>query len=178
MDYILKEIKRKLIYFFSCLGPGGTLRLVAAVALVSALIMELRGEIGGEIGVKRNDLGDVAVYLLDESHVLDHVVWDSRLVILVHLLDQNSVPVQHGLNLSEIMVQAVPNLGIPALLGGGFGQVLVAVVVVVGGGVGHGGLGGCCRGGGAVIGCGHVQLVLLLDIFLVSDFWDFEVGFC
>ena len=85
MDYILKEIKRKLIYFFSCLGPGGTLRLVAAVALVSALIMELRGEIGGEIGVKRNDLRDVAVYLLDESHVLDHVVWDSRLVILVHL---------------------------------------------------------------------------------------------
>ena len=128
--------------------------------------MELRGEIGGEIGVKRNDLGDVAVYLLDESLVLDHVVWDSRLVILVHLLDQNSVPVQHGLNLSEIMVQAVPNLGIPAFLGGGFGQVLVAVVVVVvGGGVGHGGLGGCCRGGGAVIGCGHVQLVLLLDIF-------------
>lgn len=161
MDDILKK-KRKLI-FFSCLGPGGTLRLVAAVALVSALIMELRGEIGGEIGVKRNDLGDVAVYLLDESNVLDHVVWDSRLVILVHLLDQNSVPVQHGLYLSEIMVQAVPNLGVPALLGDGFGQVLV--VVVVGGGVGHGGLGGCCRGGGAVIGCGHVQLVLLLDIF-------------
>lgn len=162
MDYLLKEIKRKFIYiFFSCLGPGGTLRLVVAVALVSAL-MELRGEIGGEIGVKRNDLRDVAVYLLDESHVLDHVVWDSRLVILVHLLDQNSVPVQHGLNLSEIMVQAVPNLGVPAFLGGGFGQVLV---VVVGGGVGHGGLGGCCRRGGAVIGCGHVQLVLLLDIF-------------
>lgn len=74
------------------------------------------GEIGGEVGVKRNDLGDVAVDLLDKTHVLDHVVGDSRAVVVVHLLDQGSVPIQYGLYLAEPAVKLVPHLRILGFL--------------------------------------------------------------
>lgn len=72
-------------------------------------------------------------------------------MILVHLLDQNSVTVQHRLNLSKIMVQAVPHLGVAGFLGGGgFGLGLGSAVV---GNVSHAGIGG--RGGGTIIRSVH-----------------------
>lgn len=79
--------------------------------------MEHSGEVRGEVGVEGNDLGDVAVNLLDEGHVFYHVVRDSRLMVLVHLLDQGSVPVQHYLHLPEPLVQGIPHLGVATFLG-------------------------------------------------------------
>ena len=80
--------------------------------------VEEGGEVGVEVGVEVDDLGDVAVELLDQSHVLRHVVWDSGLVVLVHLLDQAPVAVQHALHLPEALVEAPPRLRIAAVLRG------------------------------------------------------------
>lgn len=93
----------------------GTRGFVFGAALGSAL-MEQGGEIGREVGVEGDDLGDVTVDLLDEGHVLDHVVRDSRLVVLVHLLDQRSVPIQHRLHLPETLVKGIPHLAVAAFV--------------------------------------------------------------
>ncbi|GMN41300.1 hypothetical protein TIFTF001_010523 [Ficus carica] len=91
--------------------------------------VEDSGEVGVEVGVEGDDLGDVAVELLDKSDVLAHVVRDPRLVVLVHLLYQRPVPIQHRLHLPEALVEPLPHLRIsflPALLcsgGGAFRQV-------------------------------------------------------
>ena len=72
---------------------------------VLASFMERRGEIRRHIRVKRDNLGDVSVDFLNQSNVLDHVVWVLGLVIIVDLLNQNSVPVQNRLDLLEAGVQ-------------------------------------------------------------------------
>lgn len=74
--------------------------------------LEGAGEIGVEIGVKREDLGDVAVELLNERHVLHHVVAEPRVLILVHLLDQAAVAVQHRLHLVEDVVDRRTHHGV------------------------------------------------------------------
>jgi hypothetical protein len=82
-------------------------------------LVEQGREVGGEAGVERDDLGDVAVDLFDERHVLHHVVREPRLVVLVHLLDQRSVPVQHALHLPKVLFEGPPHLGVSAFLAGG-----------------------------------------------------------
>jgi hypothetical protein len=84
-------------------------------------LVEQGREVGGEVGVERDDLGDVSVDLLDERHVLHHVVRDPRLVVLVHLLDQRSVLVQHALHLTKVPFEGLPQPGVAALLTGGGG---------------------------------------------------------
>lgn len=73
------------------------------------------GEIGIEIRVERDNLGDVPVEFLNQRHVFDHVVWHPRLLVLVHLLNQVTVTVKHRLNLPEALVQCGPHLRIPLL---------------------------------------------------------------
>jgi len=87
---------------------------------VVVVILEGGGEIGVEIGVEREDLGDVAVELLNERHVLDHVVAEPRLLILVHLFDQAAVAVQHRLHLAEALVDRCPHhrVGVHAVVFG------------------------------------------------------------
>lgn len=80
------------------------------LAILGALVAENGRKIGGKVGVERNDLGNIAVDFLNESHVLDHIIWDPRLVILVDLLDQSSVPIKHRLYLVEAPVEALPYL--------------------------------------------------------------------
>lgn len=72
--------------------------------------MEDGREIGREVRVERNDLRDVAVDLLNKSHVLHHVIGEPRLVVLVDLLDQSSVAIEHRLNLVEAGVEGLPRL--------------------------------------------------------------------
>lgn len=105
------------------LKPCSTI-LVAAASLA---ISERRGEIRGEIRVHRDHFGDVAVEFLDEGHVVHHVTWNSRLVVLIHLLNQDSVSVQHRLDLPESLVKGGPNLGVAfvgeaAVVAGGGGR--------------------------------------------------------
>ncbi|WVY89649.1 hypothetical protein V8G54_035163 [Vigna mungo] len=76
------------------------------------VVLESGGESGVEIGVEREDLGDVAVELLNEGHVLDHVVAEPRLLILVHLIDQAAVAVQHRLHLAEALIDRRPHHGV------------------------------------------------------------------
>lgn len=89
------------------------------------------GEIGIQIRVKPNNLGDIDVKFLNQRYVFDHVVRNSRLVILIHLLNQNSVSVQNGLNLSKAIVECCPNLVI---------NFIFFVGVLVGGDCGIGGV--------------------------------------
>ena len=86
------------------------------------VVLEGGGEIGVEVGVEREDLGDVAVELLNEGHVLDHVVAEPRVLILVHLIDQVAVAVQHRLHLAEALIDRRPHHGVGAdavVFGGG-----------------------------------------------------------
>jgi len=119
------------------------------------------GEIGVEIRVERDNLGDVAVELLNKGHVFYHVVVHPRLLVLVHLLNQLPVSVQHRLHLPEPLVQGRPHLWVAVLrllhfpvwlsggrahrgVGGGGVVAVVAAVVLLGaavvGGVFHGGV--------------------------------------
>lgn len=79
------------------------------------MVVEEGGEVGVEVGVERDDLGDVAVQLLDQGHVLRHVVRDPRLVVIVYLLYQRPVPIQHRLHLPEALVEPFPQLRIAFL---------------------------------------------------------------
>lgn len=115
------------------------------------MVVVVAGEVGVEVGVQRDDLGDVAVELLDEGHVLGHVVRQPGLVVLVHLLDESSVPIQHRLDLVEVGVEAPPDLDAADIAdvlvvafsdGGALGQgraaaVVAVVVAAVVGGVVH-----------------------------------------
>ncbi|KAL0359180.1 UNVERIFIED_CONTAM: Peptidyl-prolyl cis-trans isomerase CYP21-2 [Sesamum angustifolium] len=67
------------------------------------------GKVRRQIRVKRDDLGDIPVEFLNQGHVLHQIVVDFRLVILVHLLNQGSVPVQHRLDLAEVLCEGGPN---------------------------------------------------------------------
>lgn len=59
------------------------------------VVMESSREIRGEIRVHGNNFRDVSIKFLDQSNVVNHVAWDSRLVILIHLLNESSVSVEH-----------------------------------------------------------------------------------
>lgn len=100
------------------------------------MVVEGSGEIRGEIRVHGDNFRDVSIEFLDESNVVDHVARNSRLVILVYLLNQCSVPVQHGLDLPEGLVKGVPHLGVV------FVREAVVLAVVAGGGCSGSG-GGC-----------------------------------
>lgn len=114
------------------------------------------GETRRELRIKRDDLWNIPVDLLNQRHVLHQIVVDFRLVILVDLLNQRAVPVKHRLDLPEIAREGAPDRRISAFLetrvavevvafervgggekAGGFGGVAVAVAVV-GGVVVHG----------------------------------------
>lgn len=129
--------------------------LLFATTIVEALLLLANiGEIGIEIGVERNNLGDVPVEFLNQRNVFDHVIRHPRLLILVHLLNQETVAVEHRLNLPEALVHGGPGLGVAVLGvvelsvgidGGGArggGGVAAAAAVVAVGGVFHGGFGG------------------------------------
>lgn len=81
------------------------------------------GEIGGEIGIHGDDLGNIAVDLLNERDVLHEIVVNFGLMVLVDLLDEEAVAVEHGLHLPEILGEGGPDGGIAVDLfgGGGFG---------------------------------------------------------
>lgn len=127
------------------------------------------GEIGVEIGVEMGNLGDVTVEFLNERDVLDHIVGDPGLMVLVHLLNQEAVAVQHRLHLTEAAVESGPHLwvsffgvlhlaggGADGVGGGGGGMVVVAVgllVVAAESGFFHARFGG----GGRGIKGGHVR---------------------
>lgn len=67
----------------------------SSFAISGFVVIEPRGEVRGEIGVHGDNFRDVPIEFLDESHVVHHVAGNSRLVVLVHLLNQHSVTVQH-----------------------------------------------------------------------------------
>lgn len=81
--------------------------------VVGVFMVDGGGEVGVKIGVDMGDLGDVAVKLLDERDVLGHVVGHPGLVVLVHLLNQQPVPVQNRLHLPEAVVECGPHLWVP-----------------------------------------------------------------
>lgn len=108
--------------------------------------MKCGGEVQREIGVQRDHLRYVLVDLLNQSHVLDHVVGGLGLVILVHLLNQRAVPVKHGLDLPEALAEHLPHLGVALEGVFGVGAVLQQVDDARGGGGGDGG--GVGLGGG------------------------------
>ena len=89
---------------------------VIGLAVLGFVVVKVGSEVGPEVGVDRTDFRNVAVDLLDESHVLHHVVWNSRLVILVHLLNKRSVPIQNRLDLPEILAEVLPQLGVTILV--------------------------------------------------------------
>lgn len=101
------------------------------------------GEIRIEIRVKRDDLGDIPIELLNQGHVLHHIVGNPGLVVLVHLLNQKTVAIQHRLHLPQALVERRPHLGVAL-----FGILHFSVGVPGGGG------GADCGGGraGAVEG--------------------------
>lgn len=118
------------------------------------------GEISGEIGIHGDDLGYVPVDLLNESDVLHQIVVDFGLVVVVHLLDQHAVAVQHRLHLPEILGEGGPNrriaFDLAAVFGGGRTgglascggsrrEVCVVVHARLSGGGGGGGGGGSGR---------------------------------
>ena len=119
-----------------------------------------------------NNLGDIPIKLLNQRHVFLHVIGNPGLVILVHLLNQEPITVQHRLHLMEALVEHGPGFGVAVLsildfaiglagggadgcrCGGRLVWFLASGTAVVGGGIFHGGFGG---GGGGVIQCAHVH---------------------
>ncbi|KAG6415927.1 hypothetical protein SASPL_123346 [Salvia splendens] len=90
----------------------GGVRVVGGVVLVAD-----GGEIGGEIGIHGDDLGNVTVDFLNERDVLDEIIVEFGLVVVVDLLDEEAVAVEHRLHLPEVLGEGRPNGGIG---GGGF----------------------------------------------------------
>lgn len=150
------------------------------------LVTNIR-EIRIEIGIKRSNLRDISIKLLNQRHVFHHVIRHSRLLILVHLLNNCSVPVKHRLNLPETLVQCRPRLGIAvfcvlhvgvvAVCRSGWGTAsaltLLGAVVV---GVFHGGF---C-GGRRWINCGHVskrKTIMFCSWFVTFQFFFLMFGF-
>lgn len=130
------------------------------LVVVGAMLVTDAGEISGEIGIHGDDLGYVAVDLLNESDVLHQIVVDFGLVVVVHLLDQRAVAVEHRLHLPEILREGGPNrriaFDLAAVFGGGRtgglascggsrGEVCVVVHAPLSGGGGGGGGGGRLR---------------------------------
>lgn len=113
---------------------------MSAFRVVGALLAHA-GEIGIEIGVERHDLGDIPIELMNQGHVLRHIVRNPRLVVLVHLLNQKAVTIQHRLHLPKALVERRPRLGVA------FSGLLHLAVGVAGGRGADGGRGG---GGGMV----------------------------
>ena len=55
--------------------------------MIISVLLAHGGQIRIEIREKRDDLGDIFVELLNQGHILRHIVGNPRLVVLVHLLN-------------------------------------------------------------------------------------------
>lgn len=80
------------------------------------------GEIGGEIGIHGDDLGNIGVDFLNERDVVDEIIVEFGLVVVVDLLDEEAVAVEHRLDLPEILGEGRPNgrIAVDLVGGGGF----------------------------------------------------------
>lgn len=81
----------------------------------SLLLVTNTREIRIEIRIKRSNLRDIPIKFLNQRDVFHHVIRHSRLLILVHLLNNCSVPVKHRLHLPETLVQCRPRFRIAVL---------------------------------------------------------------
>nr|GMD23834.1 hypothetical protein PanWU01x14_319360 [Ipomoea batatas] len=81
----------------------------------TAALVNDAGEIDGEIGIHSNDFGDIPVDLSNQIHVPGDVIRKLRLVVLVDLLNQIPVLIQHRLDISETLAQRLPRLLITLL---------------------------------------------------------------
>jgi len=112
-----------------------------------------------KIRIKRRNPRNILIQLLNQTHVLHHIIRHSRLLILVHLLNYCPVPIKHRLNLPEALVQRLPCFGIAVFsilhvrvvvvcwCGGGTAAALILLGTVV----------GVFHGGGRWIKCGHMK---------------------
>ncbi|KAF7816103.1 hypothetical protein G2W53_030072 [Senna tora] len=105
------------------LQKDGGLRMNRLLLGVKMFVVEIK---------KRQNLGDVTINLANQSNILHEIVRDLGLVILVHLLDQGTVLIEHRLRLTETPAQRVPNLRITFRIIGGVVVVSAAFVSLSG----------------------------------------------
>ena len=122
---------------------------LATVMRRTLLLVTNISKIRIKIRIKRSNLRNIPIQLLNQTHVLHHIIRHSRLLILIHLLNYCPVPVKHRLNLPEALVQRLPCFGITVFsilhvrvvvvcwCGGGTAAALILLGTVVG--VFHGG---------------------------------------
>ena len=98
-------------------------------------------KINGESRIEGNDFINITINFLNERNVFNQIVVNFGLMIVVHLLNQNSVPIQNRLHLLEAVSESGPHLGAAAVEGfvaGAFFLFHIGVVDEIG------------RGGGGV----------------------------
>ena len=102
-------------------------------------------KINGESRIEGNDFINITINFLNERNVFNQIVVNFGPMVVVHLLNQNSVPIQNRLHLLEAVSESGPHPGAAAVEGfvaGAFVLFHIGVVDEIG------------RGGGvAVISC-------------------------
>lgn len=108
-------------------------------------------KINRKIRIERTDFGNVTIKFLNQSHIFHQIIMTFWLMIIVDLLDQNSVPIQNRLYLLEIIIKSRPYLGVSSFEAAVFVIILIiasffnVTVVVEIGGVSVTGVGGGCE---------------------------------
>ena len=79
------------------------------LGITTIFVLKRRREIRRQIRVHIHNLGDVPIEFLNQRHILHHVIRALGLVILVHLLDEGSVPVKNRLHQLETFFEIRPD---------------------------------------------------------------------